>query len=503
MNEAEVNKQIKSVGQKATELGDKFTSAGKKLTAGLTLPIVAFGAVAIKNASDLEETINKIDVIFGKDSKEIQDWGKTAITSFGMAQQTALDSVALFGDMATAMGLNTKEAKKLGKQLTARAGDLASFKNISQDVAKTALAAIFTGETESLKKLGVVMTEANLQQYALSKGYKTKISEMTQAEKVMLRYNFVMDMTNSAEGDFQRTSDGTANTIRVAQETFKELTAELGENLLPIVNKVLGKVNEWMLKFESLDEDQQNLILTILGIAAAIGPLLIVIGSLTKGIGLASSAISLFASNPTLLAIAALAVGIGVIVTQVLKLVNALKQAKAVAESFKTFQESVSAKMKEQTATIKEVGTTEQQKEYIDLLQSQLNAAVRDEKRHVDLYNSTKRNNPLGFLFQKSNLQSNIDTAKANSQSIRDEIKSMGGVPRYETGTNYVPRDGLAYLHEGEKVVPKKYNTSANGSSYEQGIVNNFNIDNMNIRNDKDIELVAEQLFYLQKKAVI
>lgn len=134
-----------TLSKKTDNLAKSFTNAGKTLTAGLTVPITALGTLAIKNASDLQETINKVDVAFGDNSDSVKEWGKTTIKQFGIAKGTALDMAALFGDMATGMGMNTTEASKLSTNLTGLAGDLASFKNISIDIAKTALAGVFTG----------------------------------------------------------------------------------------------------------------------------------------------------------------------------------------------------------------------------------------------------------------------------------------------------------------------------------------------------------------------
>ena len=156
MNDAEVKLQVKiddstanksmdTLSKKTDNLSKSFTNAGKKLTAGLTVPIVAMGTLAVKNASDLSETMNKVDVAFGDSANGVKEWGDTTIKQFGIAKGTALDMAALNGDMATGMGMNTSEASKLSTNLTGLAGDLASFKNISIDVAKTALAGVFTG----------------------------------------------------------------------------------------------------------------------------------------------------------------------------------------------------------------------------------------------------------------------------------------------------------------------------------------------------------------------
>ena len=305
----EAQKQIDDTGQKFSSMGDKMHAAGdkmksvgKKMTTYMTLPILAGAGMSIKAFSDLEETLSKVDVTFGKSSASVKKWADTSIEKMGLAKQTALDATALFGDMGTGMGMNQKEAAKMGMGLTQLGADMASFKNVSIDRAQTALAGVYTGETEALKSLGVVMTETNLAEFAASKGITKKISDMTQAEKVQLRYNFVMDKTKNAQGDFARTSDSLANKTRTAKEKTKELSAELGGKLAPIYNKLLEvgtKVLDW---FGKLSGKQQKWILYI-GIALAVlGPLVTMIGTLATVMGFLLSPVGLIVAAVVLLA---------------------------------------------------------------------------------------------------------------------------------------------------------------------------------------------------------
>src|SRR5574344_2110645 len=135
-------------------------------------------------------------------------------------------------------------------------------------------------ETESLKQLGIIMTQTNLEQFALSQGITKSMDDMTEAEKIQLRYAFVVDRSKNAVGDFARTSDSTANQTRIAQETFKELSAEIGEKLIPEFNKLLKtglKIMDW---FKNLNDDQKNMIITIAKIIAVLGPALIILGKI-------------------------------------------------------------------------------------------------------------------------------------------------------------------------------------------------------------------------------
>lgn len=257
-------------------------SFGKKTSTYLTLPLVAAGGYAIKMASDYEESLNKVDVAFKDSAKGVKDWAKTTLQSFGIAEGTSLDMAALFGDMATSMGFATDAAASMSTQLVGLAGDLASFKNIGIEQATTALNGVFTGETESLKRLGVVMTETNLSAYAMAQGIQKNYQDMSQAEKVMLRYKYIMSVTKNAQGDFARTQGGAANQMRIFQETLKQVSVTFGQVLLPLFTKVLKKVNEWLLKFAELSPVTKKFIVIFAGIAAAIGPVAIALGGVLK-----------------------------------------------------------------------------------------------------------------------------------------------------------------------------------------------------------------------------
>lgn len=289
------------------KLGNKIKDVGKGLTVGLTLPIVAAGGAAVKAASDYEEALNKVDVAFGNNSKVVKDWSKNSLNAMGLSKGQALDSAALFGDMATGMGLSQEKASQMAMRLTQLGADLSSFKNVSNDVAQTALKSIFTGETESLKNLGVVMTETNLQQYAYSKGIRKKIKSMTEAEKVNLRYNYVLEKTKNAHGDFERTGGGAANQLRIFQNSLRELGETFGQHILPTFTKVLHKINGMLKAFAQLPAPVQKGIIVFGAILAVIGPLVTVIGSVIAAVNGLSIAFAFLAANPIILVIGAVA----------------------------------------------------------------------------------------------------------------------------------------------------------------------------------------------------
>jgi len=290
---SKLSASLKTASSKLSAFGKRVSNIGSSLSTRLTLPLAIAGGAAIKLASDFEESLNKVNVAFGKSSGFVRDFAKTTLTQFGIAEGSALDMAALFGDMATSMGISRKEAASMSTSMVGLAGDLASFKNIGIDQATTALAGVFTGETESLKRLGIVMTESNLQMFAMSQNIQKNVKDMTQAEKVNLRYQFILSKTNNAQGDFARTQDGAANQMRIFTEGSKQLGQSLGTILLPAFTKIVTKLNTLVTDFINLDNETKSLVISIAAFAAGIGPALFIVGKLATAIGLLATPIGL------------------------------------------------------------------------------------------------------------------------------------------------------------------------------------------------------------------
>jgi hypothetical protein len=288
-----LNQSLKSASANLKSFGSKLSSIGTNLSLRVTAPLGLAGGAAIKMASDFQESLNKVDVAFKGSSKEVRDFAKTTLREFGIARGTALDMAALFGDMATSMGLTTGEAAKMSTSLVGLAGDLASFKNMNIEEVTTALNGVFTGETESLKRLGIVMTEVNLKQFAMEQGIKKNIKEMTQAEKVALRFQYVLSTTGNAQGDFARTSGGAANQMRIFQESLKEVGANFGNLLLPLFTDFVKKANGFITAFGSMSRESKVLALQIAAVAAALPLVITAVGGLATAFGFLISPVGL------------------------------------------------------------------------------------------------------------------------------------------------------------------------------------------------------------------
>lgn len=205
--------------------------------------LVALSKQAIETASDIQEVQNVVDTAFGSMSYKMEQFAKTSVKQFGISQLSAKQLGSTFMAMGKSMVGGMETASDMAINLTARAADMASFYNKSVQETSTALKSIYTGETESLKQYGVVMTQINLQEFARQRGINKSIQAMTQAEKVQLQYAYVMEQTSLAAGDFARTSDSWANQTRILSEQFKELLSVLGGGLVSVFTPIVKFLN--------------------------------------------------------------------------------------------------------------------------------------------------------------------------------------------------------------------------------------------------------------------
>jgi hypothetical protein len=254
-----LNKGMATMKSGVKSLTGAFVKLGSAV--GLAMGIsamVQFGKEAINLASDLEEVQNVVDVAFGEMSYKIEQFSKTAIENFGISELTAKRTASTYMAMAKGMGIVDDVASDMAITMTGLTADLASFYNISQERADVILKSVYTGETETLKQLGIVMTEVNLQNFAMSQGITKNISKMTQQEKTMLRYQYVLQQTALAQGDFSRTSDSWANQTRILAERWKQFQSILGEAFIAIGTLVLPVVNTIITALTRLAEIARN-----------------------------------------------------------------------------------------------------------------------------------------------------------------------------------------------------------------------------------------------------
>lgn len=197
----------------------------------------------IESASNLTEVQNVVDVTFGNSAQVINDWSKTTLESFGLSELSAKKFASTIGAMMKSSGIATGELDKMSMKIAELAGDMASFYNLKAEDAFYKIRAGISGETEPLKDLGINMSVANLEAYALSQGISKPYEKMSQGEQTMLRYNYLLQAATDAQGDFARTSDSFANQQKLLKENLDNVAGEIGNALLPMLTKVYSFMN--------------------------------------------------------------------------------------------------------------------------------------------------------------------------------------------------------------------------------------------------------------------
>jgi hypothetical protein len=253
MDTTGVQNGVSAIKQSFNGLGSVVKKIGLLIGGAFAVgKLVQFGKECVELGSDLTEVQNVVDVTFTTMSDKVNEFAKNAMTSAGLSETMAKRYVGTFGAMSKSFGFSEAQAYDMSTALTQLTGDVASFYNISQDLAYIKLKSVFTGETETLKDLGVVMTQSALDQYALANGYGKTTSAMTEQEKVALRLAFVQKQLSAASGDFIRTSDSWANQVRVMQLQLQSLKATVGQGLINIFTPVLKVINILLGKLATL-----------------------------------------------------------------------------------------------------------------------------------------------------------------------------------------------------------------------------------------------------------
>ena len=246
-----MNTMQKQVGGLGNALGKLGKVIGATFAVG---KLVQFGKEAIDLGSDLQEVQNVVDVTFTTMNEQVNEFARNAAETAGLSETMAKKYTGTFGAMAKAFGFAEGEAFDMSTSLTQLAGDVASFYNLTQDEAYTKLKSVFTGETETLKDLGVVMTQNALDSYAMAEGYGKTTKQMSEQEKVALRYSFVLDQLSAAQWDFVRTSDSWANQTRILSLNFDSFKANIGQALINIFTPFLKVINQIVSKMAQLSQ---------------------------------------------------------------------------------------------------------------------------------------------------------------------------------------------------------------------------------------------------------
>ena len=260
-------KKATSAVEKQTEkIKSAFGKIGKAVAVAFSVTaLISFGKSCIELGSDLAEVQNVVDVTFGAMSETINHFARDALEQFGLSETSAKKYTSTLGAMLKSMGIATDQAAEMSMEMAGLAADMASFYNLETDAAFEKIRSGISGETEPLKQLGINLSVANLEAYALSQGMTKAYSAMSQQEQAILRYNYLLSVTADAQGDFARTSDGWANQVRILTERFNALKAAIGQGLIAVLTPVIRVLNQLLAKILTVTDAFSNFIAKITG----------------------------------------------------------------------------------------------------------------------------------------------------------------------------------------------------------------------------------------------
>lgn len=228
--------------------------------------LINFGQQAVDVASDLTEVDNVVQKAFGNMRGEMDALADSSIKNLGISRLEAYQTGSTFMAMGKSMLTSSQDAKDMALNLTKLSANMASFFNTSNKYAAIALKSIYTGETETLKQYGVVMTEVNLKQFALAQGISKSYNEMSQSERVMLRYQYVMQQLGYIGDDFIDTQDSWANQTRVLKEQWKEFLGVLGTGIITVLTPLVKALNMIMGRMIAIAKSIGSVLSSVFGI---------------------------------------------------------------------------------------------------------------------------------------------------------------------------------------------------------------------------------------------
>lgn len=254
LNKDSFNKDLKGIAGSAQQTAaNAFKPVGRIIGAALAGgALIKFTKDCLDLGSDLTEVQNVVDTTFGSMSSRADEFATSALETFGISEKVAKQYMGTLGAMSKSMGFSTSEAYNMAEAVTGLTGDVASFYNLSSDEAFDKLKSIWTGETETLKSIGVLLTQTNLDQYALNNGFGKTTAKMTEQEKVLLRYQYTLSALSDASGDFAKTQDSWANQTRILSLQFDSLKTTLGQGFINLFTPILQVINSLLAKLSLL-----------------------------------------------------------------------------------------------------------------------------------------------------------------------------------------------------------------------------------------------------------
>ena len=282
---SQAQRSLNAAGKRLQAIGDRMTGIGKGMSLAITAPLVAFGAASFKAASDAAELQGSFDQTFGDMADEMNAWAEATGDAMGRSTQAIQEAANTFGIFFNQAAPTRREAAEMSRTFAVLAQDLASFYNVSESDALQKLRSGLSGEAEPLRDFGVFLSAAAVEAKALELGLGSLGGELSEQDKIMARYALILENTTNAQGDVARTSGNTANQIRTAQAAFQELQVTVGTKLLPVLTPLITKLAGLLDAFSGLPDGMQTFIVSAAAVAAAGGPVLLVLGQVVSAIG--------------------------------------------------------------------------------------------------------------------------------------------------------------------------------------------------------------------------
>jgi len=271
---------FKNVIGLAGKVGDAVSNAGKKMTAGLTLPLAGLGVLVTKAASDAEELQSAFDVTFGNMSKSMNRWAVETGDRMGRATQEMQEGAIAFGMLFNQAAPTEAAAARMSQRFTELAQDAASFYNTDFDTAMGKIRSGLTGESEPLRDFGVFLTEAAVKAKALELGIASAGEELNEQGKIMVRAALISEGLSKAYGDIARTSDSLANRVRAIGGMVRELAIEFGQILEPYAKRAAAAVAGFLERISALPDGVKRAAVGFGIFLAALGPLSMALSAL-------------------------------------------------------------------------------------------------------------------------------------------------------------------------------------------------------------------------------
>ena len=300
---------LKQASASMKNFGTRMESFGRDMSTKVTLPIIGIGTAMVTAASDAEETRSKFDTVFRDLASSTREWAETTATAVKRSSLDLESYLATLQDTFVPMGFARDEAAKLSQQMVQLGVDLGSFNNMADADVIRDLTSAMIGNHETVRKFGVLITEATLKQELLNMGLGDGVKEATNQQKALARLNIIMNSTTDAQGDAIRTSESFANQMKGLSATLRDLRVEFGNEIIPVLKEsFIPALEDAMSRIRAMDEEAKRNTLQMGAFAAAIPLVTWALGSLIKNIVVISRALKglfLFLSANPFVAVAA------------------------------------------------------------------------------------------------------------------------------------------------------------------------------------------------------